>query len=593
MNSKLFIFFGVFIEIASVIVTVFSAIALNDSSEKAALAHFEQQIERGMQAADNRLEQYKYALISGAALFNIHPEISRDEWKSFVESLEIKKNYPGVSGFGYIRSIPSHEIDSFLASAKANNAPEFKIKTLGTPPEGNRYIIDYIEPIAQNLPAQGLDIGSHVVRRKSADAAMTRGDAQVTNIIKLVQDNQKLPGFLMLYPVYKNKVIPKSIEVRKRDLLGWTYAPFVGEKVMAGVSDIAGKDVQFKIFDQTIKLENMIYGNSNLGENFYTVTREIKMGLETWLFTWTTDKIYADGSLVNNEKASWVIFFGFMTSSGLLIVMLLLHRSNRISTKKMKEALVLGEIERDKALESSKAKSQFLANMSHELRTPLNSINVLSELLVMNRKGNLTEKDILSVQTINSSGESLLSLINDILDLSKIESGHQEVEKKSFELQTFINDLMSEFEAGFIKKGIELKVCVEENFPVTINTDEQRLKQILRNLISNAFKFTDKGLVEVHLFIASEKLTFKNASIDDFIFLIKDSGIGIPLDKQEEVFAEFTQVQMGKDRQYQGTGLGLTLSQSMARMLGADITLVSEEGSGSEFALIFPRSELC
>jgi signal transduction histidine kinase/DNA-binding response OmpR family regulator/CHASE3 domain sensor protein len=227
---------------------------------------------------------------------------------------------------------------------------------------------------------------------------------------------------------------------------------------------------------------------------------------------------------------------------------------------------------------NTKYKSEFLANMSHELRTPLNSILLLSRLLTENHASNLTAEQIEYANVIQTSGKGLLTLIDEILDLSKIEAGKMELEYTDVRINEVVQELQSLFAPLAQEKGIAFSIHMESDLPPSMETDRLRLDQILRNLLSNALKFTKKGSVKL-------SVTRNN---NNLLFSVKDTGIGIPREKQLTIFEAFQQADGSTRRQYGGTGLGLSISRELARLLAGEITLTSEEGKGSEFTLIVP-----
>jgi len=230
---------------------------------------------------------------------------------------------------------------------------------------------------------------------------------------------------------------------------------------------------------------------------------------------------------------------------------------------------------------SSKYKSEFLANMSHELRTPLNSILLLSRLLSDNYESNLNNEQVESAKVIQSSGNGLLSLIDEILDLSKIESGKMDIEYDSIEVSDIADDMRSLFAPIAREKKIELKISISPAAPSHIETDKMRLEQVLKNLLSNALKFTATGYVSMN--VAPVK---GNESL--IKFSVKDTGIGIPKDKHGLVFEAFQQADGSTKRKYGGTGLGLSISRELVKLLGGDIQLQSQPGMGSEFIITIP-----
>jgi signal transduction histidine kinase/CHASE3 domain sensor protein/DNA-binding response OmpR family regulator len=232
---------------------------------------------------------------------------------------------------------------------------------------------------------------------------------------------------------------------------------------------------------------------------------------------------------------------------------------------------------------SARYKSEFLANMSHELRTPLNSILLLARLMVDNKRQSLDEEQIEYARVIEKSGQGLLSLIDEILDLSKIEAGKMYMECQDVAVKEITNDINALFAPVASQKKIGFSVDVSDDVPVQIETDKMRVEQILKNLISNAIKFTSDGKVEL--------LVRKSHEDQKIVFSVKDTGIGIPTEKQGLIFDAFQQADGSTRRQYGGTGLGLSISKELAKLLGGTITLVSDPGKGSEFNLTIPVSK--
>ena len=229
---------------------------------------------------------------------------------------------------------------------------------------------------------------------------------------------------------------------------------------------------------------------------------------------------------------------------------------------------------------SSKYKSEFLANMSHELRTPLNSSLILAKLLAENGEGNLSAEQVKFAESIYSAGNDLLNLINDILDIAKVEAGKLEVRPENTQLERLVEGLRGMFLPLAEHKGLGFEVTVEAQVPATLFTDRQRLEQILKNLLSNAIKFTERGQVSLNI-------GYQAGS--GIIFSVRDSGIGIAADQQQAIFGAFHQVDGTSNRRYGGTGLGLSISRDLAHLLGGQISVDSSLGHGSVFSLIMPE----
>jgi signal transduction histidine kinase/DNA-binding response OmpR family regulator/CHASE3 domain sensor protein len=239
---------------------------------------------------------------------------------------------------------------------------------------------------------------------------------------------------------------------------------------------------------------------------------------------------------------------------------------------------------RERALDlerASRYKSEFLANMSHELRTPLNSSLILAKLLADNGNGNLNEEQVRFAQTIYSAGNDLLHLINDILDISKVEAGKLELVPEDLPLRRVVDALGRAFEPLARQKALTFSVTVEHDVPATINTDRQRLEQVLKNLLSNAVKFTEMGEVG---------LTVRSTPEGWIQFVVHDSGIGIALEQHERIFEAFHQADGTTSRRFGGTGLGLSISRDLTTLLGGTLVMDSAPGQGSTFTLSLPRS---
>ena len=273
------------------------------------------------------------------------------------------------------------------------------------------------------------------------------------------------------------------------------------------------------------------------------------------------------------------------------------ERQTEIEKKNVALETARHEIEQkaEELEQSSRYKSEFLANMSHELRTPLNSIQILSKLMADNKEGNLSDKQKEFARTINSSGSDLLQLINEILDLSKIEAGKMVLNMEEMSLAGFPTYLEQNFEHQASVKKLYLRVDAEKGLPEHIITDRQRVEQIVKNLLSNALKFTESGGITVKISRPGKELKTRKDSVprEEMISIaVMDTGIGIPDDKKNLIFQAFQQADGTTSRKFGGTGLGLSISLELARLLGGGIQVDSEPGKGSTFTLYIPEKSI-
>ncbi|MFC5220650.1 HAMP domain-containing protein [Streptomyces coerulescens] len=276
------------------------------------------------------------------------------------------------------------------------------------------------------------------------------------------------------------------------------------------------------------------------------------------------------------------------------------NRDIEVKNTEIEEARQVLEERAEQLAVSMRYKSEFLANMSHELRTPLNSLLILAKLLADNAEGNLSPKQVEFAETIHGAGSDLLQLINDILDLSKVEAGKMDVSPTRIALVQLVDYVEATFRPLTAEKGLDLSVRVSPELPATLHTDEQRLLQVLRNLLSNAVKFTDSGSVELVIrpagmdvpqiireqLLEAGSLTEADAPL--IAFSVTDTGIGIAASKMRVIFEAFKQADGTTSRKYGGTGLGLSISREIAQLLGGEIHAQSEPGRGSTFTLYLP-----
>ena len=302
----------------------------------------------------------------------------------------------------------------------------------------------------------------------------------------------------------------------------------------------------------------------------------------------TQKKIYAQGmgeftAKLNShidQRISQVVTYASYTEFVVVIAFIALIVLWLFAVKQIQKWILLIKEAKDDATLASRMKSEFLANMSHELRTPLNSMLILSQEMTENDSGNLTEEQVEDSHIIHNSGQDLLVIINDILDLSKIEAGKMEINVDNVHLAEIVTNIHRKFDRVAEKNKLFLRVEMSDDLPETFISDQLRLEQVLRNFLSNALKFTHEGGVSVSIFRLGEEI----------VFSVADTGIGFPEDGYDALFAPFQQVDGTISRKYGGTGLGLSISKKFARLLGGRLTAHGKEAEGSTFTLYLPQN---
>jgi len=369
------------------------------------------------------------------------------------------------------------------------------------------------------------------------------------------------PRNLVLFPINNNGKVNGVLE------LGFLHAPSARDlEFLSVVASNIGDNLEASLY--RMRLQDALEETQQLNEELQVQQEELRSSNEE--LEEQSRVLEESQALLENQKAELE-----QTNEKLIDQAMLLDQKN-IALNSAQTDLE----ERAKELQrASKYKSEFLANMSHELRTPLNSSMILAKLLAENSKGNLNEEQIQFAQSIYSAGNDLLDLINDILDISKVEAGKLELVPEHIPLQRVLTSLRMTFEPLAANKQLEFKADIAPDVPDTIFTDHQRIEQILKNLLSNAIKFTDAGKIQ---------LSVSNGGKGVIAFSVSDSGIGIAQDQQSIIFEAFQQADGSISRRFGGTGLGLSISRDLAALLGGSINVKSTPNVGSVFTLMLP-----
>ena len=554
---------------------------------------------------ERRAGSYVEVLYGLRGMFHANENVTRAEFAEYVESSQITVRYPGVHALEFTRLVASEDIGEFEESVRADTSltpegfPSFSVH----PPTNyeDSFVVDYIVPFEPNRQAFGFDLGTNPVRRSAVEKARDTGYPVATSGIALVQGTNDEVGFLVLLPVYdQHERSGRSTADRRAAFIGMVNGVFVVDELLAGVID-PRRLIDIEVYDSGLteqppsapevasllfNSDETIHGVATEGADTNARLATIEVSGRWWTIAVT--RLAGSESLTANVLP-WLLLAGgiVLTLSLAGLVHALVRSRTRAETlasqmtEELTETTRQMKVARDKAVRADSSKTEFLANMSHELRTPLTGVLGLSELLQNQTIGPLNDKQTEYVDQIQESGNHLLYLINDLLDLAKIESGEQDMQLAAVSPSRLVADSVALVRELAVVKGVRLVADVNQNVP-PITGDALKLKQALVNLLSNAIRFTDRGGrvgIEVNVFPGRLDL------------VVWDTGVGILVDEYDIIFEPFLQAKSAGAAASRGTGLGLSVTKSIVEMHGGTIDVLSEIGVGSRFTIGLPIDE--
>ena len=543
---------------------------------------------------EERLQKYELALWGGVAAMRTHDNtMDLNKWRTFATNLEIEHRYPGINGIGVIHQITAPNLEEYLTEQRRLR-PSF---TIYPPQDGPTFQpITFIEPVDINVEAVGLDMVHENNRHTALNQARDTDTAQITGPIVLVQDETKQPGFLFYAPFYASDD-HETLQDRRAQFTGAIYAPFVVHKLMNGMLDKDRRSTAIRITDgdqviyDEISDQDADYDINSLGE------RQISMmfyGRE-----WVLDvRAGLDFRAANSGIESVALLIaGLLIDLILLILFIVQTSANRrglafadLATAALDdEARALQAsnadliVARKEAESVSEMKSHFLSTISHEVRTPLTAI---SGILVLLERADLPAKQEKLVQAGKKASDNLIKLLTDVLDSSRLEANAIELWKRDIaikplveEWKTLARGMVSKFE-----KDITIRSEISDDTPDRIYADDVRVSQLLNNLMDNAIRFTEEGEISIKTYLLPA-----TANTPEMLAIaIADTGIGIAKDDLGIIFERFRQVDGSMTRERGGAGLGLAISYDLVQLMGGDLRVTSEFGSGTVFELCLP-----
>jgi signal transduction histidine kinase/ActR/RegA family two-component response regulator len=583
----------VLVLIISTAATASAFIAVSRSSKTDKETRFQNQAIHVRNDIQGLFDNYQVGLDFGRSFVKASENITRSEWQSFFSAQRVENHFPGVWGYGFVEIVEPERLDRFVEEERADGAPEFRIHAHPGFDQsafiGSNYVIKFHEPAERNRGAWGLNVAARPENRRVYDEARDSGEIRVSAPIRLFQSGDSQWGLVFVAPVYSDGMDISTIAQRREAIVGWVVTSIGLDRFFDAEWKDGWENVELELMDRQSGIDaadGLIYrsGVSCEPDRIHDSVTHISMQVENLPLVMRI-KFCSDTGLLAEGKSIGVLTVGTLLTILLTMITWSVTRTKTkaISIARSMTSSIRESENRQRTLalqadSANKAKSEFLANMSHEIRTPMTAILGYGEILEESVSSETSSGYIEAIEAIRRSGKHLMMIINDVLDLSKIESGKLEVDHEVCTILDAVQDVAAALRMSAVKKGIGFKVEFASAVPTLLRTDAYRIRQILINLIGNAVKFTAEGSITIVL----------DADDQNIRFSVKDTGEGIPESEIHTLFDPFEQLDNSVTRRHEGTGLGLTISNHLAELLGGEIIVESEVGVGSVFTLVIP-----
>lgn len=551
--------------VLSIVITALGWVLSSQAIEKRANDRFSFEVRDAQERIQSRINQYQQILRGGVAFFDAHTSVNREHWQVYVASLNLQRELPGVQGFAFAERVSPDTLEQYENRIRAEGFPNYSV----TPP-GEREVyfpITLIEPFDErNQRAFGYDMFSEPVRREAMRRAMDTGQPTVSGLVQLKQGDERnpAPGFLIYLPVYTQGVDLSSVDSRRQAIRGFVYSPFVASDLMQNVLGNEKIPLHFQLYDaESMVPESLIYDSASgvdtpqqlqQFDHTHAVTVPVELSGRTWTARFESTPDFDRD--VHSSLPNLILLAG-----GTIDLMLFLTIYSLVQQRRRQSA--------------SNAKSQFLANMSHEIRTPLNAILGFNTLL----GEQLTDPQAKEyVKQVQEASEQLLGMVEDVLSFSQIEAGSIRIENIEFDLHDRVRRTLRLFTAKAQLKGLNLELEMDAMTPLMVKGDPARYGQVLSNLLNNAIKFSDSGVVRVK--VQADRLDMHEAVIRTEVH---DQGIGFDVNEFERLTRPFEQADNTATRRFGGSGLGLAICKRLTELMGGELFVASVPQAGSVF----------
>ncbi len=552
---------------------------------------FADKTEEVVQALETQIQAGEFAVRGLQSLFHASEEVSRSEFADYVRPIQESRELGTLS---FVAAIRERDRDALAEEVRSDTSvngvgyPGFEIRPTTSHPDS--FVPVFIEPLDPGSPAFGFDLGTNPTRRAAIEKARDTGMVVATEGIELLGNSRLTMGFLLMAPVYENPQ-PRTLAERRRQFEGVVQGVFEIPEMVSSI-ELIGTDLEVAIVDQPSEAAtglgpHLFSSSDELTSNpaeYEIIETPLKVGGRTWTVRTAPGQSFMGGDSLDALPAIF-IFAGALLTLALAFTAYTVFDSRDQAARAAAEATAGMKAQtdrlreaRDRAQEADRLKTTFLANMSHELRTPLNAVIGLSSVLLNRTFGELSPKQEDYLQKISTSGDHLLELIDDMLDLARIEAGREYLDLDDVCVVEVVDEAVAMLRTEAEAKSIRLTRASAPD-QLIIQADRRRLRQIVLNLLTNALKFTPEG-GDVQIEVSRGPATAHIA--------VRDTGIGIPPRHQDTIFKPFHQVDATLNRSRGGSGLGLALTKRLVSMHGGQIHLESAEGLGSTFTVSLP-----
>ncbi len=525
-----------------------------------------------------RLTTYEDVLGGAAGFVSAARIPTPQEWQIYVDRLGLLQRYHGTNVISVVRPVMQTELEAFTAAERRTSTPEFTIRpalpkgVAATETAGEHFVIVCAQPASVAGRALGADLAADPERRAAAQSARDSGSPALTRHTTLYRGGGH--ALQLFVPVYRVGAAISTPAQRRAALMAWVTVVFSADAFFRSALSGMDDQVALRVFDDGIDPGDLMFSSDGAtpARTQFEQTSMLDLDGSTWMLGWNRAPKFP---YLSKTPSAWAA--GCTALLSLLLAGLVV---NLQSTGQRASALAEERTrELAKALHAAdganRAKSEFLANMSHEIRTPMNGVLGMISLVL---QGDLNEEQREFAQTAQSSGESLLRVLNDVLDFSKLEAGRMAIEARPFDLGMVATNVIDLLTPQAAEKGIELALRWSPQNSRALVGDAGRLRQVLLNLAGNAVKFTSHGKVTLRVDCPET-----NAGKSCIRFEVEDTGIGIAEEVQQQLFQKFTQADASITRRFGGTGLGLAISKELVQLMGGDLGLKSVPGQGSTF----------